>query len=144
MTGTETSLGAKCRAYSGPAFFGHGFRPFFFSAALFAGLVIPIWMAAFSHGYRIGAGGDALGWHAHEMIFGYAGAVLGGFVIWFLWIEAEPLGNWVMSVITAPLPEDSSLAQHLIAGAAYFRYLLMGGILLVVMRFAPRGLIPGR
>ena len=72
------------------------------------------------------------------------GAVLGGFVIWFLWIEAEPLGNWFMGIITAPLPADSAFAQHLVEGAAYFRYLLMGAILLVVMRFAPRGLIPGR
>ncbi|MFC6856818.1 branched-chain amino acid ABC transporter permease [Marivibrio halodurans] len=72
------------------------------------------------------------------------GAVLGGFVIWFLWVEAEPLGNWFMQTITIPLPEDSSLAQHLVNGAAYTRYLLMGAILLLVMRFAPRGLIPER
>ncbi len=72
------------------------------------------------------------------------GAVLGGFVIWFLWVEAEPLGNWFMRTVTLPLAEDSSLAQHLVAGAAYTRYLLMGAILLLVMRFAPRGLIPER
>lgn len=72
------------------------------------------------------------------------GAVLGGFVIWFLWVEAEPLGNWFMQTITIPLSEDSSLAQHLVNGAAYTRYLLMGAILLVVMRFAPKGLIPER
>ncbi|KAA3630953.1 MAG: branched-chain amino acid ABC transporter permease [Proteobacteria bacterium] len=72
------------------------------------------------------------------------GAVLGGFVIWFLWVEAEPLGNWFMQTTTAPLAEDNWLRQHLVAGAAYTRFLLMGGILLLVMRFAPRGLIPER
>ncbi|GHD59860.1 branched-chain amino acid ABC transporter permease [Thalassobaculum fulvum] len=72
------------------------------------------------------------------------GAVLGGFVIWLLWVEAEPLGNWFMTAVTAPLPGDSFLAQHLLAGAAYTRYLLMGAILLLVMRFAPKGLIPER
>jgi len=72
------------------------------------------------------------------------GAVLGGFVIWFLWIQAEPLGYWFMQTITAPLPDGSTLAQHLVNGAAYTRYLLMGAILLCVMRFAPRGLIPER
>ena len=81
MADAEQSLGDKRRAYGGPAFFSHGFRPFFFSAALFAGLVIPIWMAAYSHGYRIGPGGDATGWHAHEMIFGYVGAVGSGFIL---------------------------------------------------------------
>lgn len=72
------------------------------------------------------------------------GAVLGGFVIWTLWVEAEPLGRWAMEVITVPLGEESGLAQHLVRGAAYTRYLLMGAILLLVMRFAPGGLIPER
>lgn len=72
------------------------------------------------------------------------GAVLGGFVIWFLWVEAEPLGNWFMATITAPLPDDSAIGAHLMMGAAYTRYLLMGAILLLVMRFAPKGLIPER
>ena len=72
------------------------------------------------------------------------GAVLGGFVIWFLWVQAEPMGQWFMQTITIPLAEDSTVAQHLVAGAAYTRYLLMGAILLLVMRFAPRGLIPER
>ena len=70
------------------------------------------------------------------------GAVLGGFVIWFLWIQAEPLGSWVMNVLTYPMPEGSALAKHLVAGSVYMRYLLMGAILLLVMRFAPKGLIP--
>jgi len=72
------------------------------------------------------------------------GAVLGGFVIWFLWIEAAPLGNWLMQAITLYMGEGNWLKQHLIASAAYTRLILMGGILLVVMRFSPRGLIPER
>jgi len=72
------------------------------------------------------------------------GAVLGGFVIWFLWIEAEPLGNWLMQAITLYMEDGSWLKQHLIASAAYTRLILLGAILLVVMRFAPKGLIPER
>lgn len=72
------------------------------------------------------------------------GAVLGGFVIWFLWIEAEPLGNWLMQIITFGMPDGSWLKDHLIASAAYMRLIMMGGILLLVMRFSPRGLIPER
>ena len=72
------------------------------------------------------------------------GAVLGGFVIWFLWIEAEPLGNWLMQAVTLYMGEDNWLKHHLTASAAYTRLILMGGILLVVMRFAPKGLIPER
>lgn len=72
------------------------------------------------------------------------GSVLGGFVIWFLWIEAEPLGNWLMQAVTLYMGEGNWLKQHLIASAAYTRLILMGAILLVVMRFSPRGLIPER
>jgi branched-chain amino acid transport system permease protein len=72
------------------------------------------------------------------------GSVLGGFVIWFLWIEAEPLGNWLMQAVTLYMGEGNWLRDHLIASAAYTRLILMGGILLVVMRFSPRGLIPER
>ncbi len=72
------------------------------------------------------------------------GAMLGGFVIWFLWIQAEPLGNWFMHAITLFMGDDSWLKGHLIAGAAYTRLILMGALLLLVMRFAPRGLIPER
>ena len=33
------------------------------------------------------------------------GSILGGFVIWFFWVESEPLGLWLMDVITSPLAE---------------------------------------
>lgn len=72
------------------------------------------------------------------------GAVLGGFLIWFLWIEAEPLGNWLMQAITYGMDDGFWLKQHLIASAAYTRLIMMGGLLLLVMRFSPRGLIPER
>jgi branched-chain amino acid transport system permease protein len=72
------------------------------------------------------------------------GAVLGGFVIWFLWIEAEPLGNWLMQTVTLGMEDGYWLKDHLIASAAYTRLIMMGAILLLVMRFYPRGLIPER
>ncbi|WP_245866515.1 branched-chain amino acid ABC transporter permease [Oceaniglobus roseus] len=70
------------------------------------------------------------------------GAVLGGFLIWFLWIQVEPMGAWVMQIVTWPLPEGSMLRDHLADSAAYMRYLTMGVVLLLVLRFSPRGLIP--
>ena len=72
------------------------------------------------------------------------GAVLGGFLIWFLWVEAEPIGGWLMSVMTSGFAPDNPIRQQLVDAAPYMRPLLMGVILLVVMRFAPRGLIPER
>ncbi|MCA2011594.1 branched-chain amino acid ABC transporter permease [Pararhodobacter sp. CCB-MM2] len=72
------------------------------------------------------------------------GAVLGGFLIWFLWIEVEPIGIWAITNLTAAMPEDSGLRAHLLDSAAHVRLLTMGIILLLVLRFAPRGLIPER
>jgi branched-chain amino acid transport system permease protein len=72
------------------------------------------------------------------------GSVLGGFLIWWLWIMVEPIGLWLMQTITMGLAEDSALRQHLIDSAAHMRLLTMGLFLLLMLRFNPRGLIPER
>ena len=70
------------------------------------------------------------------------GAVLGGFLIWFLWVQVEPMGLFLMEVITAGMADGSWLKEHLLDSAAHMRLLTMGLILLLVLRFSPRGLIP--
>ena len=70
------------------------------------------------------------------------GAVLGGFLIWFFWIEAEPIGLWFIDVMTSGLPPGHWLRLHLLESAAHTRLMTMGVILLLVLRFSPRGLIP--
>ncbi|MEL6168492.1 MAG: branched-chain amino acid ABC transporter permease [Pseudomonadota bacterium] len=72
------------------------------------------------------------------------GAVLGGFLIWYLWVMVEPFGLWLLGVVTAGLPPDSALAAHLLDSAAQMRLLTMGLIMLLMLRFAPRGMIPER
>ncbi len=70
------------------------------------------------------------------------GAVLGGFLIWFLWVQVEPIGLWLMQLITAGMADGYWLKDHLIESAAHMRLLTMGIILILVLRFSPRGLIP--
>ena len=70
------------------------------------------------------------------------GAVLGGFLIWFLWVQVEPIGHALMQLVTAPMADGSALKAHLLDSAAHMRLLTMGLILLLVLRFSPRGLIP--
>ena len=70
------------------------------------------------------------------------GAVLGGFLVWFLWVESEPLGLWLLDLATSGLPGDNALRLHLLESAAHMRLMTMGLILILVLRFAPRGLIP--
>ena len=70
------------------------------------------------------------------------GAVLGGFLIWFLWVQVEPMGLWLMQLVTAGMADGSAIKAHLIESAAHMRLLTMGLVLLLVLRFSPRGLIP--
>ncbi|NNF71732.1 MAG: branched-chain amino acid ABC transporter permease [Rhodobacteraceae bacterium] len=72
------------------------------------------------------------------------GAVLGGFLIWFLWVMVEPYGLAVIELVTAGMADGSALKDHLLDSAAHMRLLTMGLILLIVLRFSPRGLIPER
>jgi branched-chain amino acid transport system permease protein len=69
------------------------------------------------------------------------GAVLGGLLIGWLWLIVESLGPGVMSVLTLGLG-DGPLKAHLIDSAPHMRLLTLGLILLLVLRFSPRGLIP--
>jgi len=72
------------------------------------------------------------------------GAVLGGFLVWFLWVQVEPMGLALMQVVTSGMADGFWLKQHLIDSAAHMRLLTMGVVLLLVLRFSPKGLIPER
>ncbi len=70
------------------------------------------------------------------------GSVLGGFLIWFFWVQVEPMGLWLIDFVTSWLSDDNGIRIHLLENAAHMRLLTMGLILLLVLRFSPRGLIP--
>ena len=70
------------------------------------------------------------------------GAILGGFVVWFLWIEAAPIALYLINLFTAGLAETHALKLHLIESVPYFRYLMMGMGLLLIMRYRPKGILP--
>ncbi|MBB3994462.1 branched-chain amino acid transport system permease protein [Sulfitobacter undariae] len=70
------------------------------------------------------------------------GAILGGFLVWFLWVQVEPIGLFVMNILTSGMAEDNWLRLHLIESAAQMRLMTMGVIMILVLRFSPRGLIP--
>ena len=72
------------------------------------------------------------------------GSVLGGFLIWWLWTQVEYFGPLGMSYLTAGLPDGYWLKGHLQEAAAHTRLALMGVVLLLVLRFSPRGLLPER
>ena len=84
---------AAIRAHRGPAIFSVGLRPFFLFSALWAAIAAPLWLYAFLSGGPVG-----LSWHVHEMLFGYTGGVVVGFLL-----TAVP--NWTgrLPVVGTPL-----------------------------------------
>ena len=58
-----------------------GFRPFFLLSGIFAILLIAVWVTAFVGGIAFSTYYGQLGWHSHEMIFGYTLAVIAGFLL---------------------------------------------------------------
>lgn len=70
------------RDYKGPALFSFGFRPFFLLAGIWGALAVPLWVLPWLGWAPEGL--DAIfsrDWHVHEMLFGYTGAVITGYMI---------------------------------------------------------------
>ncbi len=70
------------------------------------------------------------------------GAILGGFVVWFLWIESAPIALFLINFFTVGIPATNALKAHLIESVPYFRFLMMGLGLLFIMRYRPKGILP--
>lgn len=80
MTGNTAST-RHDRLMELPAVLRGGFRPFFFSGAAWAVIVVILWVCAISGAVTLPTAFDALAWHRHEMLFGYLGAVICGFLL---------------------------------------------------------------
>src|SRR5262249_58865920 len=76
----DTARDGRGRYSSGPAILHYGFRPFFFAGALYAALAIPVWLSAYFLGFDLSGPFTGAAWHAHEMVFGFAAAVIPGVV----------------------------------------------------------------
>jgi len=70
------------------------------------------------------------------------GAILGGFAVWFLWIEAAPIALFLINLFTSGLADTNAFKLHLINSVPYFRFLMMGIGLLLIMRYRPKGILP--
>jgi len=70
------------------------------------------------------------------------GSVIGAFMIWFLWIQSGPMGLWVVEMIGNFTEEGNTLTEFLEDRVHFLRHVFMGTLLLLVMRFAPGGILP--
>lgn len=59
-----------------------GFRPFFLLGSVLAMLAIPVWIMALNGWFaEWQPTGGWLAWHRHELLFGFAGAIIAGFLL---------------------------------------------------------------
>jgi uncharacterized protein involved in response to NO len=95
------------------ALFELGFRPFFSMAGIFAVFGMLVWMLIylFSVSWPL-AGLDPVTWHAHEMIYGYAMAVVAGFLL-------TAVSNWTGIRTWHGVPLAVLLACWFVARAAW-------------------------
>jgi uncharacterized protein involved in response to NO len=96
---SDTSRDGRGRVTGMLPILQYGFRPFFFLAALHAGVAIPAWLSIYFFGQALPGPFPGLHWHAHEMLFGYLQAVIAGFVLTAIpnWTGRLPLSGWPLA-----------------------------------------------
>jgi uncharacterized protein involved in response to NO len=71
----------KRRMAAAHPFLRGGFRPFFFGAATWAVIAIALWLFELGGKIQVPSGFEAVAWHRHEMLFGFVGAAVTGFLL---------------------------------------------------------------
>lgn len=94
-----------------PAACGHhpvwamAFRPFYLSAAFYGAVSVLMWGAGYgsAFGYTGTAALPGLFWHAHEMIWGYAGTLVVAFLLTAVatWTQQPPVRGRMLMVLVA-------------------------------------------
>ena len=69
------------------------------------------------------------------------GSVLGALIIMLLWGESASIGPSLFGLITEPMA-SGPLKQHLINSAVQMCLPIVGLVLLLALRFIPKGLVP--
>jgi uncharacterized protein involved in response to NO len=85
-----------------------GFRPFFFGAALWAVIAIALWLCVLAGNVVLPSQFDSIAWHRHEMLFGFVGAAVSGFLL-------TAIPNWTGRL---PIAGKPLLALFALWGAA--------------------------
>jgi uncharacterized protein involved in response to NO len=91
------------RATAGPAVLSLGFRPFFLVGAVWAVLALVLWLLSLWGRLVIPTAFDPMVWHIHEMLFGFVGAAIAGFVLTAIpnWTGRQPLQGWPLLGLVA-------------------------------------------
>jgi uncharacterized protein involved in response to NO len=92
---------SRYRQQTGPAVLSAGFRPFFLVAALWAFCIVPAFVAYIAGAIEVPTTFPPNVWHAHEMAFGYGGAVVAGFLLTAIpnWTGRLPLQGGPLALL---------------------------------------------
>lgn len=79
----------------------HGFRPFFLAGAVYACGAMIVWTLAVEGKITLATNLTLLDWHSHEMLFGYLGAILAGFLLTTIarWTGRAPIGGTILLLL---------------------------------------------
>jgi uncharacterized protein involved in response to NO len=82
-------------------FFRGGFRPFFFGGPVWAVIALTLWLSSLNGSISLPTAIDPLAWHRHEMLFGFVGAVIAGFLLTAVpnWTGRLPIAGWPLAVL---------------------------------------------
>jgi uncharacterized protein involved in response to NO len=88
----------RSRMAASPAVLRGGFRPFFLGGAFWAAAALALWLTVLAGAVELPSRFDPLAWHRHEMLFGFVGAVVAGFLL-------TAIPNWTgrLPIAGAPL-----------------------------------------
>ena len=93
----------KARMAAAPPVLRGGFRPFFLLASAWAVFAILAWLCSFLHGVPLASGFAPLAWHRHEMLFGFVGAAIVGFLLTAVpnWTGRLPIAGPPLAALAA-------------------------------------------
>jgi uncharacterized protein involved in response to NO len=101
----------RARMAGAPAFLRGGFRPFFFGGAAWALIALILWLVNLAGAAPLPTAFEPLAWHRHEMLFGFVGAVVAGFLL-------TAIPNWTGRLPIAGAPLAALFLLWLAARAA--------------------------
>ena len=114
-----------------PVLFAYGFRPFFLLAGVSAAVLVPVWACVVTGAFGLGGTVPPSGWHAHEMLFGFAVAAIAGFLL-------TAIPSWTGSAAVKGRPLMGLVALYLAGRVASLPVVADSGVAtLVDLAFLP-------
>ena len=126
----------RYRPFHGPALLRQGFRPFFLGAGVWALAAMLLWIGALQGYLTLPTAFDPVGWHAHEMIFGWVAAAVAGFLL-------TAIPNWTGRMPLQGIPLGLLFAVWLAGRLAMYASAWIGAAVAAALDLSFLGLLLG-